>query len=81
MVSRERGDLYRLRAGRLEELVEQFDEQHGRHDQGGWSQARYQRHIEKLTADHLRRVGEQLDRQVRRLQSPRIVIVTNEEKT
>ena len=79
VVGRERGTVYILRAGKLEELIDQFDETPGRHDQGGWSQARYQRHIEKLTADHLRRVGEQLDRQVRRLQSPRIVIVTTEE--
>src|SRR5436189_1921648 len=79
VVGGERGTVYILRAGKLEELIDQFDETPGRHDQGGWSQARYQRHIEKLTADHLRRVGEQLDRQVRRLQSPRIVIVTTEE--
>jgi peptide chain release factor subunit 1 len=45
-VGRERGDLYRLRAGRLEEIVEQHDDTPGRHDQGGWSQSRYQRHIE-----------------------------------
>jgi peptide subunit release factor 1 (eRF1) len=31
---------------------------HGRHDQGGWSQARYERSIEKDTDDHLRRVAE-----------------------
>src|SRR5215510_4282378 len=79
VVGRERGTVYILRAGRLDELLDQFDETPGRHDQGGWSQARYQRHIEKLAADHLRRVGEQLDRQVRRLQSPRVVIVTTEE--
>ena len=79
VVGRERGTVYILRAGRLDELVDQFDETPGRHDQGGWSQARYQRHIEKLAADHLRRVGEQLDRQVRRLQSPRVVIVATEE--
>jgi len=79
VVGRERGTVYILKAGKLDELLDQFDETPGRHDQGGWSQARYQRHIEKLTADHLRRVGEQLDRQVRRLQSPRIVIVATEE--
>ena len=56
-VGRERGDLYRLRGGRLEELANEFDEQHGRHDQGGWSQARYQRHIEKLVHEHLKTVG------------------------
>jgi peptide chain release factor subunit 1 len=78
-VGRERGDLYRLRAGRLEELVEQFDETHGRHDQGGWSQARYQRHIEKLVHDHLKDVAELVDRQVRRLRGPRVIVVASEE--
>src|SRR5438874_2097457 len=43
VVGREQGQLYRLRAGRLEPIVDQFEEQPGRHDQGGWSQARYQR--------------------------------------
>jgi peptide chain release factor subunit 1 len=78
-VSRERGDVYRLRSGRLEELAQQFDDTPGRHDQGGWSQARYQRHIEKLVGDHFRRVAELLDRQVRRLHSPRIVVIAGEE--
>ena len=30
----------------------------GKHDQGGWSQARYQRHIEHLVYDHLRHVAD-----------------------
>jgi len=79
VVSRERGELYRLRAGQLEELVEQFDEQPGRHDQGGWSQARYQRHIEKLVHDHLRDFAEDVDRWARRLRGPRLVVVCSEE--
>jgi len=78
-VGRERGDLYRLRAGRLEELVEQFDETPGRHDQGGWSQARFQRHIDKLVQDHLKDVAELVDRQVRRLRGPRVIVVASEE--
>jgi peptide chain release factor subunit 1 len=78
-VGRERGDLYRLRAGRLEELEEQFDEVPGRHDQGGWSQARYQRHIDKLAQDHFKEVAEIVDRQLRRLRNPRLVIVASEE--
>jgi len=78
-VGRERGDLYLLRAGRLEELVEQFDETPGRHDQGGWSQARFQRHIDKLVQDHLKEVAELLDRQVRRLRGPRVIVVASEE--
>jgi peptide chain release factor subunit 1 len=78
-VGRERGDLYRLRAGRLEELVDHFDETPGRHDQGGWSQARYQRHIDKLVQDHLKDVAELVDRQVRRLRGPRVIVVASEE--
>src|SRR6266545_1195690 len=58
VVGREQGQLFRLRAGRLEEIAEHFDEQPGRHDQGGWSQARYQRHIEKLVQDHLKGAAE-----------------------
>jgi peptide chain release factor subunit 1 len=79
VVGRERGSVYIARGGKLEELVDQFDETPGRHDQGGWSQARYRRHIESLVHEHLKVVADQLDRRVRRLQSPRIVIVTTEE--
>ena len=78
-VGRERGDLYRVRAGRLEEIVEQRDDTPGRHDQGGWSQARYQRHIEKLVQDHLKEVAEHVDEQVRRLRGPRLIVVASEE--
>jgi peptide chain release factor subunit 1 len=78
-VGRERGDVYQLRGGRLEERASQMDETPGRHDQGGWSQARYQRHIEKLALDHFRRVAELLDGLVRRLQSPRIVVAAADE--
>src|SRR5947207_12413349 len=78
-VGRERGNLYRLRGGRLEELANEFEEQPGRHDQGGWSQARYQRHIEKLVQDHLKDVAATLERALRRLRRPRVVVVASEE--
>jgi peptide chain release factor subunit 1 len=79
MVGREQGRVYRLRAGKLEELADRFEEQPGRHDQGGWSQARFQRHIESLVQEHLKTVAQDLDRQVRRLRSPKIVIACSEE--
>jgi peptide chain release factor subunit 1 len=79
VVGREQGQLYRLRAGRLEEIADHFDEQPGQHDQGGWSQARYQRHIEKLVQDHLKGVAEELDRSRRRMQSPKVILVCSEE--
>jgi peptide chain release factor subunit 1 len=79
VIGREQGQLYRLEAGRLEEIAEHYDEQPGQHDQGGWSQARYQRHIEKLVQEHLKGVAEQLDRSRRRLHSPKLVLVCAEE--
>src|SRR5919197_6315361 len=80
VVGREQGQLFRLRAGHLDELAEHFDEQPFRqHDQGGWSQARYQRHVEKLVQEHLKGVAQELDRSRRRLQRPKIVLVSSEE--
>jgi peptide chain release factor subunit 1 len=78
-VGRERGDLLRLRGGRLEEIVEQHDETPGRHDQGGWSQARYQRHIDKLVHDHLKEVAEHVDECMRKLRWPRLIVIASEE--
>jgi peptide chain release factor subunit 1 len=79
VVGREQGQLFRLRAGRLHEIAGLFEEQPGQHDQGGWSQARYRRHIEKLVQEHLKDVAQELDRSRRRLQSPQIVLVCSEE--
>ena len=78
-VGRERGELFRLRSGRLDELAERTDDVPGRHDQGGWSQGRFQRHIEKLVAEHLKEVAEELDRRVRRLRAPKVIVVSSEE--
>jgi peptide chain release factor subunit 1 len=79
VIGREQGQLYRLRAGRLEEIAEHYDEQPGQHDQGGWSQGRYQRHIEKLVQEHLKGVAEELDRSKRQLRAPKIVLVGSDE--
>lgn len=79
VVGREQGQLYRLRAGRLIEIADESDEIPGQHDQGGWSQARYQRHIEKLVREHLKDVAEELDRSQRRMDTPKIVLVCPEE--
>jgi peptide subunit release factor 1 (eRF1) len=79
VVSREQGRFYRLRAGRLEDLADYFDEQPRRHDQGGWAQSRQQRHVDELAHDHLKRVAEQLDRFVRQLRKPQVVVIAGEE--
>jgi peptide subunit release factor 1 (eRF1) len=79
VVSREQGRFYRLRAGRLEDLADYFEEQPRRHDQGGWAQSRLQRHVDELAHDHLRRVADQLDRFVRQLRKPQVVVIAGEE--
>jgi peptide subunit release factor 1 (eRF1) len=42
----------------LEEVALVEDDVRGRHDQGGWSQANYQRSIDKDAADHLKHAAE-----------------------
>lgn len=79
VVSREQGRLYRLRGGRLEDVADHFDEQPRRHDQGGWSQANYQRHVDNLALEHLKTVAEDLARHVRQARSARVVVVCSEE--
>jgi peptide chain release factor subunit 1 len=44
--------------GGLEETDRIEDDVHRQHDQGGWSQANYQRSVEKEKVDHLVHVGE-----------------------
>jgi len=78
VVSRERGEVYRLKEGRLHELADHGEDQPSRHDQGGWSQANFQRHIDELSAEHMRRVAQSLNREVRRLHGPGVVIVCPE---
>jgi peptide chain release factor subunit 1 len=79
VVGRERGRVFRLHEGRLVDLADRTEDTPGRHDQGGWSQANYERHIEALVDRHLRRVAATLDRCVRGLGSPLVVLVGAEE--
>lgn len=78
-VGRERGDVYRLHGGQLTPLVDETADVPGRHDQGGWSQSRYERHIETIVDRHLREVADALDRCVRRLRNVRVVLAGPEE--
>jgi peptide chain release factor subunit 1 len=78
VVSRERGVLYRLHEGRLEEIADDSEEVPGRHDQGGWSQARYQRHIENIVLRHLKTVGEDIDKTLHNRRPPLVVVAPEE---
>ena len=79
LIDRERGLLFQLTNGRLEPLADLSEEQPGRHDQGGWSQARFQRRIDELARDHLRTVATNLDTYVRRGLARQVVVVGPEE--
>jgi peptide chain release factor subunit 1 len=68
-----------LRGGRLREVADRTEETLSRHDQGGWSQANFQRHIDNLALEHYKGVAEELDRVYRRLGRPRIVVVAGDE--
>jgi peptide chain release factor subunit 1 len=71
----------------LREVQQIHDDVSGQHDQGGWSQARYQRGIEKEKDDHLRETGEALMRHFKRqpfekliVGGPREVVIDFEQK-
>lgn len=78
-VGRERGSVYRLRGSQLVEIADESESVPGQHDQGGWAQARYERHIDEIVERHWRRVAETLDAWVRKLHGPRIVLVGAED--
>jgi peptide chain release factor subunit 1 len=58
VVDREKARIFLAKMGRIHEASDVFDDVPGQHEQGGWSQARYQRHIEEHVGKHLKRVAE-----------------------
>ncbi|HYB30159.1 MAG TPA: Vms1/Ankzf1 family peptidyl-tRNA hydrolase [Solirubrobacteraceae bacterium] len=65
LVNRRLGRVLGGPVDRLEENGSFGDYVHGQHDQGGWSQARYERSIEKDVDDHLRRVADAVNQRWR----------------
>lgn len=57
LVNRKVGRLFCGGPEWLAEETQIFDDVHGQHDQGGWSQARYQRSVEKEVEDHFKNVA------------------------
>jgi peptide subunit release factor 1 (eRF1) len=58
LVNRRNARVFIGDGGGLEETDRVEDDVHSQHDQGGWSQARYQRGVEKEKDDHLVHLGE-----------------------
>jgi peptide chain release factor subunit 1 len=62
LVDYEKARLFLSELGRVEEVTHVIDDVPGRHDQGGWSQMRMQRHVDDHRQRHLKRVAEALFR-------------------
>jgi peptide chain release factor subunit 1 len=73
LVSRRDARIFRGSPDGLHEIGQIHDIVFGQHDQGGWSQARYQRGIEKEKADHLKRTAEVLLRHYKRRPFQRLI--------
>jgi peptide chain release factor subunit 1 len=74
LVNRREARLLTGPADRLSELKHIVDNVHGQHDQGGWSQANYERSYEKEADDHLRHVAELLHRRWRAARYDRLAL-------
>jgi peptide chain release factor subunit 1 len=79
LVNRKMARMLRGTKERLEELPPLEDDVHGQHDQGGWSQARYQRSIDKDVQDHLKRTGELVFRRFQRVPFEQLLLGGPEE--
>jgi peptide chain release factor subunit 1 len=60
LVDREKARIFLSSLAEIEEVSQVLDDIPGRHDQGGWAQARLQRHIEEHVLRHLKRVADAL---------------------
>lgn len=74
LVNRREAWLWTGSPGRLQARERVSDDVHGRHEQGGWSQARYQRSVEKDVDDHLRNVAGEIDRHWRAGRFDRVAV-------
>ena len=74
-------NIYVFQRGRIVEAEEIQNAKTNRSEVGGWSQMRYQRHIENLHMKHAKQVIEELDKIVRDENIEQIILAGNEEVT
>lgn len=74
LVNRRTGRILRGTRDRLREVAHVHDDVHGRHAQGGWSQARYQRGIEHEVDEHIHHVCAQLHEHFQQRDFDRLLI-------
>jgi peptide chain release factor subunit 1 len=74
LVNRRDARIFRGSPDGLREVEQIHDDVSGQHDQGGWSQARYQRGIEKEKDDHLKVTGDALLRHFKQQPFERLIV-------
>jgi peptide subunit release factor 1 (eRF1) len=74
LVNRRDARIFRGSPDGLREIEKIHDLVFGQHDQGGWSQARYQRGIEKEKDDHLKHTVEALMKHFKRRPFERLIV-------
>jgi peptide chain release factor subunit 1 len=74
LVNRRDARIFRGSPHGLREVEQIHDDVSGQHDQGGWSQARYQRGIEKEKDDHLKVTGDALLRHFKQQPFQRLIV-------
>jgi peptide chain release factor subunit 1 len=79
LVDRGKARFFMTVGGQIQEVSEVLDDVPGWHDQGGWAQARLQRHIEDHVQRHLKHVAETLLRLKQRRGFDQLVLAGPEE--
>src|ERR671916_641029 len=74
LVNRRDARIFRGSPDGLREVEQIRDDVHGQHDQGGWSQARYQRSVDKEKDDHLKDACDALMRHFKRQSFERLIV-------
>jgi peptide chain release factor subunit 1 len=74
LVNRRAARIFRGSPDGLREVQQIHDDVSGQHDQGGWSQSRYQRSIDKEKDDHLKETGEALMNHFKRQPFERLIV-------
>ena len=74
LVNRRAARIFRGSPDGLREVQQIHDDVSGQHDQGGWSQARYQRSIDKEKDDHLKDTCDALMRHFKRQPFERLIV-------
>jgi peptide chain release factor subunit 1 len=79
-VGRDRGTLWRLRDGAIGTLEDLSRDGQGQHDQGGWSQARYQRSRDEDAREHMQAVADDVGSRIRPGSDTLLVVACAEEQ-